>query len=159
MQAPLIDMRQMVARAELRAIAEVFQNCDRLGAEVDEPEGERYIQISSTFALELSRMIRAAAALLCLALPLFVSAQIGGPARRARVDIDQQEYVVTWWPLLCGSQQANDCEGNRPKTRVANVLVERGSERIGKFTRRDCISDGCVKEDADAWARAALEGK
>jgi hypothetical protein len=94
--------------------------------------------------------------LLCVCLAL---AQIGGPARNETFATkDGTVYSVTWWPLLCGSQQANDCEGNRPKTRAANVLVEEDGKRIS-FARRECESDGCVKENAAAWAAEATKEK
>jgi hypothetical protein len=38
---------------QLDAIIEVLRNADRIGKDVDEPEGSRYIQLSETLVREL----------------------------------------------------------------------------------------------------------
>jgi hypothetical protein len=84
-------------------------------------------------------------------------AQIAGPARRENVSHDGQAYTVTWWPVLCGSHQRNDCEARiGERTRVAVVLIDRGDgARVG-YSRRACVSAGCGEEQPIEWLKAAL---
>ncbi len=45
-------------RERLEKVLEVLENAPRRGAETDEPEGARYIQISDTLANELSASVK-----------------------------------------------------------------------------------------------------
>jgi len=93
--------------------------------------------------------------LLVVFLSTVVWGQISGPARKATVRWKGADYSVTWWPILCGSQQSQDCQGAKP-TRRASVLVTREGTRIGYGTR-DCLSDGCKVEVPELWVRMAVE--
>jgi hypothetical protein len=94
---------------------------------------------------------------------------VAGPARSAYVtDANESVYLVTWRPLYCGSQQANDCEARVANaTRLASVLVVRlkldaegkvlAHERVD-YDNRACVSDHCAKgkENLLDWIEAAL---
>ncbi len=54
MNIPLTVDKGLNPRAFLTAVAGALRDAPRLGGEHDEPEGDRYIQLSSTLATDLA---------------------------------------------------------------------------------------------------------